>query len=144
MSESGTLVTSVSPVILRDNRDWIKWLEITKTTALEDDVWQYIDPSIARDKLLMLEPPKQPLPGHIKPPADDAEGNSPTEAQIKAVSYSKLSVDEKEHLKNLQREFEYQRGVYDRTKRALGSIRKHIQRTVHADNLIYTYGCELV
>jgi hypothetical protein len=39
MSESGTLVTSVSPVILRDNRDWIKWLEITKTTALEDDVW---------------------------------------------------------------------------------------------------------
>jgi hypothetical protein len=49
----------------------------------------------------MLEPPKQPLPGHIKPPADDAKGNSPTEAQIKAVSYSKLSVDEKEHLKNL-------------------------------------------
>jgi hypothetical protein len=68
-------------------------------------VWQYIDLSVARDKLLMLEPPEQPLPEHIKPPADDAKGNSPTEAQIKAVSYSKLSVDKKEHLKNLQREF---------------------------------------
>ena len=113
MSKSGTPVANVSAVILRDNRDWIKWLEITKTTALEDDVWQYIDPSVARDKLPQLEPPEQPLPGYIKPPAEDAKGNPPMEAQIKAVPYSKLSVDEKEHLKNLQREFEYQRGVYD-------------------------------
>ena len=101
MSESGTPVASVSSVILKDNRDWIKWLEITKTTALEDDVWQYIDLLVARDKLPQLKPPEQPLPGHIKPPADNAKGNSPTEAQIKAVAYSKLSVDEKEHLKNL-------------------------------------------
>ena len=107
MSKSGSLATSVSTVILRDNRDWIKWLEITKTTALEDDVWQYIDPLVAKDKLPLLEPPEQPLPGHIRPPAEDAEGNAPTEAQIKAVSYLKLSVDEKEHLKNLQRKFKY-------------------------------------
>jgi hypothetical protein len=100
MSELGTLANVLS-VILKDNRDWIKWPEITKTTALEDDVWQYIDLLIARDKLSLLEPPEQPLPRHVKPPADNAEGNPPTEAQIKAVSYSKLSVDEKEHLKNL-------------------------------------------
>jgi len=56
-------------VILNQPSDWIQWFFIVQDTAETNKVWQYIDPSIKKDKLLKLESPSRPIPRDVLPTA---------------------------------------------------------------------------
>ena len=56
-------------VILNQPSDWFQWFFIIQDTAKTNKVWEYIDPSKAKDKLPSLAPPKRPTPKDVLPTA---------------------------------------------------------------------------
>jgi hypothetical protein len=44
-------------IILTGPNDWDEWIEVVKTKAKAGEIWQYIDPSTAKDQLPNLERP---------------------------------------------------------------------------------------
>ena len=77
-------------VILKDYKDWKKWIEVIKTVVLKYDVWKYCNPSIRREELLVYEEPKR-----LKPV--DVNANTQT--------YAILKEDEKEIYRSLLKDY---------------------------------------
>jgi hypothetical protein len=45
------MLANKKSVILKDSKDWTKWVENIQTTALKHDVWKYVDPKESRPDL---------------------------------------------------------------------------------------------
>jgi hypothetical protein len=133
-------------IILTDQNQWIKWLELVKTAASERQVWQFINPATSADDLPILEMPEKPRPSDVSPPTNTAGDliADPTEAQLLAVRYKSLDDNEREEYRQMQRDYEYERVKYDRCYEALAKISTRIQSSVHVDKMHYTYNCDLV
>ena len=58
MSTSTTRIV----VILKDYKDWKKWIEVTKMVVLKYNVWKYCNLSTRREELLVYEEPKRLKP----------------------------------------------------------------------------------
>ena len=54
-SQQDTSVTHT--VILASPNDWDEWIELIKRKANANQIWKYVDPLTAADKLLKLEEP---------------------------------------------------------------------------------------
>jgi hypothetical protein len=100
--------------------------------ALGADIWDLINPS--KKSVQQLSQPRRPEPSDVKPPA---AGQPPT-------SFSQLSTDEKEQLRQLQSDYNYDRKEYDRKRKALAEIRTRVIETIKRDYVTYTHKCDTV
>jgi hypothetical protein len=124
-----TTVVTRSSVILGDSKDWNKWIKLIKTAALRSDIWLYINPDTPENRLPIQRRPVRPTPGNVH------ENDNPL------IKYSQLNKDEKEQLKVLQRDYEYDRKRFDEQENALNDIRTRIQETIKRGFLTYTFKC---
>jgi hypothetical protein len=62
--------TGDTAVILKSPKDWTRWLALIKTKAVNNDLWQYIDPSVASPPT--FQAPAKPLPSQFVAPEDAA------------------------------------------------------------------------
>jgi len=114
-------------VILTGQNDWDEWIEVVKTKAIAFDIWSLVNPDTTNPPT--LEEPQAPKPRSVNP---------------QKTIFSELDEDEKEQLRELQRERKRNLDKYDRRRQALASLRAHIQGTVARTNLSYTFNCETV
>jgi hypothetical protein len=121
-------------ITLNGIKDWDDWIEVIRTAALGADIWDLINPSKSKTSIQRLEPPLRPEPLDVKPPV---AGQPPT-------TFSKLSVDEKEQLRQLQSDYNYDRKEYDRKRKALADVRIRIVESLKRDYISYTHNCETV
>ena len=78
-------------------KDWDDWIEFVHNAALGADIWDLINPSKTEAEIQCIAPPVRPEPSNVKP--STVEGVSTT--------YSDLSTDEKEQLRQLQADYNY-------------------------------------
>ncbi|KUJ22453.1 uncharacterized protein LY89DRAFT_299450 [Mollisia scopiformis] len=142
-------------VILSGNPNWIPWKEVTKTTAIEVDVWKYMDPDVNEPTMVpILAEPIKPTPSTIKndiiiTPASTRTATpgtahsipTTTPAVTRPAKFSDLDQDEREELRSLREEYAYKMKKYDRQVEALRAMEAHIQNTIDPKLLIYTYNC---
>jgi len=60
------------------------------------------------------------------------------------TKFSDLDANEKEQLRRLDDEYQYDRKVYKQQTEALAKLRSKVQATVSKDHLPYTYNCDHV
>jgi len=113
-------------IILNSSSDWDEWIEVVRTKALGNDIWEFVNPATAKAELPTLAEPSIPTAADINP----------------AKALDKLSEDEKEQLRLLRYDYKRRITSYDRQKAAIGSLRSFIQETVSRTYLIYTFRCE--
>jgi len=121
------MAEKTTAVVLTSQKDWDEWIEVIKTSAIASDIWYLVNPDIANPPT--LEEPPAPKPIDINP---------------QKTTFSALDEDEKEELRELQRERKRNLNRYDRRKQALAALRIRIQETVTRANLSYTFNCETV
>jgi len=114
-------------VILSRPTDWDEWIEIVKTKAMGNKIWEYVDPSTLKDNLSILNEPTIPRAGDVNP-------QKPT--------VDKLDANELEELKLLRYDYKRQIAAYERKDAALGSLRSFIQETISRAYLPYTFKCD--
>ena len=129
-------------VVLEDDKDWIPWLEVTKTVALEHQLWDYINPSVALEKLIKLEAPAEPTLASIKALLPLTLSGSVTikDRQIQQqpaslsttakVKFSDLNSREQAQLQMRQQLYLYQLYSYEKKQEAIGKLRSRIQSTI--------------
>ena len=54
-------------IILKDSKDWPKWLIVTMSTTKEYDLVLYVDPYKLKRDLAVLEQPIRPIVADIRP-----------------------------------------------------------------------------
>jgi hypothetical protein len=74
-------------VLLKSPKDWTRWLALIKTKAVNNDIWRYIDPSVASPP--PFEPPAEPLPGQFVPPGTEAA----TVASLTAAQFQRYNAE---------------------------------------------------
>lgn len=121
------MAEKTTAVLLTSQKDWDEWIEVIKTSAITSDIWNLVNPAIANPPT--LEEPPAPKPTDVNP---------------RKTTFSALDEDEKEELRELQRERKRNLNQYDRRKQALATLRTRIQETVTRANLSYTFNCETV
>ena len=85
-------------VILKDYKDWKKWIEVIKTVALKYNVWKYCNLSTRREELLVNKEPKRP---------------KPVDVNINTQTYAILKEDEKEIYRSLLKDYQRVRRRFD-------------------------------
>ena len=94
-------------------------------------------------KRLALEDVVGPTPQDSTPEGSEPRSGSRSGSTIRPTLYSALIEDQREQLRFLQREYEYNRKSYDQRRAALSDLELYIQRTIHPTKLSYTYKCDL-
>src|SRR5271170_4183755 len=74
-------------VLLKSPKDWTRWLALIKTKAVNNDLWQYIDPSVT--SLPSFEPPVKPLPAQFASPGTDTA----TVASLSAAQFQRYNAE---------------------------------------------------
>ena len=131
-----------TPVILASEKDWEPWIELIKTVSLEYDLWEHIDPSTPWAQVPRLVQPVRPTPATVKPP--QAVVASSSSSSLTETKFSDLDANEKEQLRRLDDEYQYDRKVYKQQTEALAKLQSKVQATVSKDHLPYTYNCDHV
>ncbi len=143
-------------MVLTGPKDWVKWKEITKSTASKEDIWQYLDPDTDEGALPTLIEPEMPTPSSVKldilVTPTNTPGFTPNSTQASSPQtltnapptyrppkFSKLDADEREELKTFREGWSYNRKLYDRQAEALRGRARVIQGTIDPKFLIYTY-----
>jgi hypothetical protein len=122
-----SITTQRVTVTLSGPSDWDEWIEIIKTKAMGNKIWEYVDPSTPKDDLPTLQEPTIPRSRDVNP-------NKATVAQLDA--------NELEELKLLCYDYKRQVAAYERKEAALGNLRSSIQETISRPYLPYTFKCE--
>ena len=133
-----------TPVILVTEKDWEPWIELIKTVSLEYDLWEHIDPSTPWAQVPRLVQPVRPTPATVKPLQAAAASSSSSSQALADTKFSDLDANEKEQLRRLDDEYQFDRKVYKQQTEALAKLRSKVQATVSKDNLTYTYNCDHV
>src|SRR2546423_1931281 len=90
-------------VLLKSPKDWTRWLALIKTKAVNNDLWQHIDPSITSPP--SFNPPAKPLPAqYASPSAETATIASLSTAQFQRYNAEVLVWQEelKDHRKKVK------------------------------------------
>jgi hypothetical protein len=75
-------------VLLKSPKDWTRWLALIKTKAVNNDLWQHIDPSVTSPP--SFEPPTKPLPAQFVP-AGSTE--TATVASLSAAQFQRYNAE---------------------------------------------------
>ena len=116
-------------LILNQPSDWTQWFFIIQDTAKTNEVWQYIDPSLKKDKLPKLEPPSRPTPRDVLPTATSIAKLDPNQL----ITYNQLYSEYKDDLR-----------IHQRQKQALNDISNYIVRTTSVAYLPLIDGLDTV
>lgn len=111
-------------IILSSSGDWDEWLEVVKTKAEAGKIWEYVDPSKAKDELKVLSKPEVPRAKDVNPAK---------------TTVANLSDDELDELKLLRYDFKHQLQLYERQDAALFTLKTFIQETISRTFLSYTF-----
>ena len=52
-------------ITLNGLSDWDDWLEVIKTTAIGGEIWELVNPEMAKNSLPILKEPPHPIPQHV-------------------------------------------------------------------------------
>lgn len=126
--------SSKTSIVLKDTKDWKKWLEVILTAAREYHLLEYVDPDIAIANLKVFPLPVEPTPNMILP--------SIVEGTI--TRFSELDDRQARELSYELSLYQTRKKDFDRHEQAMGQLRIKIQETVHSDNLVYTFNCQTV
>ena len=107
--------------------NWDEWIEFIKRKANANQIWKYVDPSTAADKLPKLEEPIRALPKDV---------NS------QKTKLSELDEDEKEDLRMLRLDHRDNLKLYRKQLSALDTLCSQIQSSISRSYLIYTFKCD--
>jgi hypothetical protein len=111
-------------IVLTGPNDWDEWIEVIKTKAEAGKIWEYVNPSKAKEEVKTLSRPEIPM-------AKDVNQEKNTMAQ--------LTPDEQEELKLLRFDYKHHIQLYERQDTALSSLKAHIQGTISRTFLSYTF-----
>src|SRR5271163_3977783 len=89
-------------ILLKSPKDWTRWLALIKTKAVNNDIWQYIDPSIISPP--SFQAPAKPLPAQFAAEAEIAIAASLSAAQFQRYNAEILVWQEelKNHRKKIK------------------------------------------
>ena len=125
-SQQETPVTTHT-VVLASPNDWDEWIELIKRKANANQIWKYVDPSTAVDKLPKLIEPTRPEP-------KDVNGRK--------TKLSELDEDEKEELRMLRLEHRDNLKLYRKQQSAFDTLCSQIQSSISRTYLVYTFNCD--
>jgi len=141
-------------IILDDDKDWLPWLEIIKSVAIENDLWDHINPSVSPERLKKLVDPIEPTPASVKSiqPATPAvsvtsdhgitqQTQAATPATISEVKFSDLSTAEQAQLQMQQQLHLHKLRLHEEKVKAMGKLRTRIQQTIAKRHFQYTRRC---
>ena len=74
-------------VLLKSPKDWTRWLALIKTKAVNNNLWQYIDPSVTSPP--SLESPTKPLPAQFASPGTETA----TVASLSAAQFQRYNAE---------------------------------------------------
>ena len=114
-------------VILTGSNDWEKWIEIIKIKALAGKIWEFVNSSMLKISLSILEQPAILMTQDVN-------------SAITAIS--KLDEDEKEELKLLHYSYKHDLTVYEWKNAVLEALWSFIQEFISCTYLIYTFNSE--
>ena len=137
-----TIETTRSTIILNGSRDWDNWLEMVKSASLRADVWAFVNPNTPANLLPLFQQPIRPSPNTVKAVSTPSTIESRLDSQSQGTLYSDLSLDEREYLRTLEADYNYNLKIYKRQKTGLTDVRFFIQQTINKDFLGYTRKCE--
>src|SRR5271163_702433 len=103
-------------VLLKSPKDWTRWLALIKTKAVNNDIWQYIDPSVTSPPL--LESPTKPTPAQV------AGTEAATVASLTADQFQRYNAQIsvwQEELKNHRRKVKIITEIEDHIIRTAGT-----------------------
>ena len=121
-------------VVLTSEKDWEPWIEVIRTASLKHSLWGYIDPSLLKGQVPSLARPIKPTANMVKA----------LEALATTTQYSDLDTNEREYLRQLNKEYLLDKRTYEKQIKAFVELHSKVQSTVAKDNLVYTYDCEQV
>ena len=108
-------MASSSQVILSSSIDWLQWFQLIETSAVNADIWEYVDPSIKKDIIPTCTEPEEPTYRTVNPTA---------------TTFRDLESLEREELRDLRSSFKRKYTIYREQKVALSNLVKRIQETV--------------
>ena len=86
MSTTSQAATQRVAIILNGPNNWDEWIGVVKTKALGNKIWEYTDPSTAKDQLPQLTEPSYPLSTDVNPAKTDPNSLTRAESQqLKAL-----------------------------------------------------------
>jgi hypothetical protein len=127
MSSTNTQSTVRTAIILSGPSDWDEWLEVVKTKAQAGKIWEYVNPSKAKDELKVLSKPNVPKAKDVNPAKN---------------TIAELTNDELDELKLLRYDFKHQLQLYERQDAALSTLKSFIQESISRTFLPYTFDKE--
>ena len=126
-SQQETPPVIVSSVILASPNDWDEWIEVIKSKANNNRLWEYVDPSTPETTLPKLVEP-------VRASAKDANTRGKTKL-------SELTDEENAKLVGLQSDHRDNVKLYRKQLSALDTLRSQIQSSISRTYLIYTFKC---
>ena len=114
-------------VLLRSPKDWTRWLALIKTKAVNNDLWQHIDPSIASPPF--FTPPTKPLPAQFVTPENAATA---TVASLTATQFQRYNAEIlvwQEELKDYRKKVKVMTEIEDHVIRTAGTYWSTIEST---------------
>ena len=102
-------------VVLSQQADWDKWIDLIRLQACTGDIWEYVNPATKWNVLPQLTEPTFPTPSNVKPGT---------------TSYTALSEDKKDKLQILQEKHKTTEKEYKKQKAALTSLKSYITNVV--------------
>src|SRR5437764_10707206 len=121
-----TTTTDTAVVLLKSPKDWTRWLALIKTKAVNNYLWQYIDPSVASP--LPFLPPTKPLPAQFVAPENAATA---TVASLTAAQFQRYNAEVlvwQEALKDYRKKVKVITEIEDHVIRTAGTYWSIIER----------------
>ena len=76
-------------VVLNSQNDWDEWFQVTRTTAKALGIWDYIDPTKAKDKIPVMTEPPETLPSEVDPIATAVTDLDTTGRDLYKIKYQR-------------------------------------------------------
>jgi hypothetical protein len=137
--------SSLTNIILNDERDWREWLEVIETLYTKHQLWKYIDPSIPLNRLPTLVEPSIPTPvtirGRLITSTRDLASLEQAGATLQTPStltFTELTGPEQAEYTRQHEVYLLERKEYTKRIEAMGDLRTRIQTTIAQKNFQYT------
>jgi hypothetical protein len=108
-------MTSPTQVILTASSDWLEWFQLIETAAVNTEIWDYVNPNVAKDIIPTCTEPEEPTYHTVN---------------RAATTFRDLEPLEREELRDLRSNFKRKYTVYRKQKVALSNLVKRIQETI--------------
>lgn len=135
LTRNSIISATKTSIVLKDSKDWQKWISVILTTSQEHGLCDYVNPNTPRTDLLVLSKPIKPTPNTIKPfvpPATEPNATGTTKYKdLNKGKRAQLALDTSIYI--------HESADYEKKIQALGRLHTKILETIYSDNLPYTF-----